>query len=69
MDNLGWLENEHWSMDEQQSVGSRLQNFVICIEMFIASLVFAYVFPPKVSALLQLDHHSWVCTNAQVAIN
>lgn len=45
---LGWLRNDTWRKYEDSDVGSGLQDLLLCIEMFIASIVFAYVFPPKV---------------------
>ncbi|GMH41682.1 hypothetical protein BSKO_09592 [Bryopsis sp. KO-2023] len=44
---LGWIKTDRWTTYDPKDVGSGLQNFIICIEMFVASFVFAYVFPPK----------------------
>lgn len=45
---LGWLKSETWRNYNDSDVGSGLQDCIICVEMFVASIVFAYVFPPKV---------------------
>lgn len=45
---LDLIKTEKWTTYDTDDVSAGIQNFFICIEMFIAALVFAYVFPPKV---------------------
>lgn len=45
---LDLVKTERWTTYDTDDVSAGVQNFFICIEMFVAALVFAYVFPPKV---------------------
>ncbi|CAD7695747.1 unnamed protein product [Ostreobium quekettii] len=42
----GWI-NTSFTMYNAEDVAAGVQELLICIEMFLAALVFAYVFPPK----------------------
>jgi len=44
---LGWIKTNQWTTYKATDVAAGLQEFIICIEMFVAALLFAYVFPPK----------------------
>ncbi|GFH23709.1 uncharacterized protein HaLaN_21364, partial [Haematococcus lacustris] len=45
----GVITDESWSTYDQLGVASGIQDFLICIEMFVAALAHAYAFPPKAS--------------------
>lgn len=45
--------NEQFTTYTATDVAEGLQDFLICIEMFLAALAHAYAFPPRVSALLR----------------
>ena len=45
---LGWIKMDALMSYDANDLSAGLQEFIICIEMFVAALVFAYVFPPKV---------------------
>eukprot|EP00210_Caulerpa_lentillifera_P009692 g9247.t1 len=44
---LDLIKTEKWTTYDTDDVSAGVQNFFICVEMFIAALAFAYVFPPK----------------------
>lgn len=44
---LGWLGNEEWTTYETKDVASGLQDFLVCVEMFIAAICFAISFPAR----------------------
>ncbi|KAG2484774.1 hypothetical protein HYH03_016428 [Edaphochlamys debaryana] len=43
----GVIRNESWTTYDRQSVAAGIQDFLICIEMFLAALAHAYAFPPR----------------------
>jgi hypothetical protein len=46
---VGVQVNEQFTTYTATDVAEGLQDFLICIEMFIAALAHAYAFPPRVS--------------------
>lgn len=46
---LGLQVNEQFTTYTATDVAEGLQDFLICIEMFVAALAHAYAFPPRVS--------------------
>ena len=38
---------QDWIPQDKNDIAAGLQDFLICIEMFIAALAHAYAFPPK----------------------
>ena len=47
---LGLIRSSDWSTYDTDDVAAGLQNFLICIEMFMAAVAHAHAFPPRVSA-------------------
>lgn len=47
---FGWLKVEKFSTYDTDDVAAGLQNFLICIEMFVAAIAHAHAFPPRVRA-------------------
>ncbi len=45
----GVVTNDSWTTYDKRNVATGIQEFLICIEMFVAALAFAYAFPPRVS--------------------
>eukprot|EP00199_Chlamydomonas_sp_CCMP681_P000604 CAMPEP_0119112536 /NCGR_PEP_ID=MMETSP1180-20130426/40661_1 /TAXON_ID=3052 ORGANISM="Chlamydomonas cf sp, Strain CCMP681" /NCGR_SAMPLE_ID=MMETSP1180 /ASSEMBLY_ACC=CAM_ASM_000741 /LENGTH=467 /DNA_ID=CAMNT_0007100083 /DNA_START=261 /DNA_END=1665 /DNA_ORIENTATION=- len=43
----GVITDESWSTYDQLGVATGIQDFLICIEMFVAALAHAYAFPPR----------------------
>jgi len=43
----GVISKESWTTYDQLDVATGIQDFLICIEMFIAALAHAYAFPPR----------------------
>lgn len=48
--------NEQFTTYTATDVAEGLQDFLICIEMFLAALAHAYAFPPRVSTDLPGQH-------------
>jgi len=44
---LGIVKTDKWTTYDTEDVAAGVQDFFICIEMFVAALLFAYAFPPK----------------------
>lgn len=47
---LGLIRPAEWSTYDTDDVAAGLQNFLICIEMFLAAVAHAHAFPPRVRA-------------------
>lgn len=47
----GVLRRESWTTYDKMNVASGIQDFLICIEMFLAALAHAYAFPPRVGGV------------------
>ena len=45
---LGLIRPAEWSTDDTDDVAAGMQNFLICIEMFMAAVAHAHAFPPRV---------------------
>lgn len=45
---LGLIRPAEWSTYDTDDVAAGLQNFLICIEMFLAAVAHAHAFPPRV---------------------
>ncbi|PNH11593.1 Transmembrane protein 184C [Tetrabaena socialis] len=43
----GVIRHESWTTYDRINVASGIQDFLICIEMFLAALAHAYAFPPR----------------------
>ena len=46
---LGLIRSSDWATYDADDVAAGLQNFLICIEMFMAAVAHAHAFPPRVS--------------------
>jgi len=44
---VGLIKTKEWSTYDTDDVAAGLQNFLICIEMFMAALGHAHAFPPR----------------------
>ncbi|KXZ44560.1 hypothetical protein GPECTOR_65g178 [Gonium pectorale] len=44
---FGVIRRESWTTYDKMDVASGIQDFLICIEMFLAALAHAYAFPPR----------------------
>lgn len=47
----GVIRRESWTTYDKMNVASGIQDFLICIEMFLAALAHAYAFPPRVGGV------------------
>ena len=50
MARLGLIRSADWSTYDADDVAAGLQNFLICVEMFLAAVMHAHAFPPRVRA-------------------
>lgn len=48
MAKLGLIRGSEWSTYDADDVAAGLQNFLICVEMFLAAVMHAHAFPPRV---------------------
>lgn len=48
---LGLIRSAEWSTYDADDVAAGLQNFLICVEMFLAAVMHAHAFPPRVRCL------------------
>ena len=55
---LGVISPYPWTTYDKASVASGTQDFLICIEMFLAALAHAYAFPPRVRKHGRMHMHS-----------
>jgi hypothetical protein len=44
----GVIYKDTWTYSDRRNMAASIQDFLICIEMFVAALAHAYAFPPRV---------------------